>query len=305
MQNQYFEGWYFKCSTQGDTLAIIVGRAKGIEPVAFIQIFSSKEVKSYYITYDIESYSYCEEPFHIQIEENIFTNKYIKLSIRQEDFFIEGRMMFECLTKLPDRLGCEGLMGPFGYLPFMECYHDVLSMTHTLKGQVNLNGVLYHFNDGKGYIERDWGTSFPSSYIWMQCNHFKEESQSFMLAIAKIPFLGSEFTGFLCVLSIKGQTRIFATYTGARIKSFSTKKDGVYITIQQGKELIRIKTKYKEGSLLKAPNKGAMQRNIYESLNSSIDLSIFYKGELKVCTRGENVAFERVGEIQDFNHKTS
>lgn len=298
MQNQYFEGWYFKCSTQEETLAVIVGRAKGEEPVAFIQVFSSKDLKSYYITYDRESYFYREEPFHIQIEENIFTKHYIKLHIRQEGLFIEGRVMFESLTKLPNRLGCEGLMGPFGYLPFMECYHDVISMTHTLKGQINLNGMIYDFHTGKGYIERDWGTSFPSSYTWMQCNHFKEESLSFMLAVAKIPFLGSEFTGFLCVLSIKGEARIFATYTGAKIKSFITTEEGVRITLKQGKELICVTTKYEKGSLLKAPNKGTMQRSIYEALNSTIELSVFYKGELQVCTRGENVAFERVGELE-------
>ena len=72
MKEKYFEGWYFKCATADQTLAVIVGSTQGIEPVAFIQVLSSKDLKSYYVSYDIESYFYRTEPFHIQIEENIF-----------------------------------------------------------------------------------------------------------------------------------------------------------------------------------------------------------------------------------------
>ncbi|MCK7537696.1 MAG: tocopherol cyclase family protein [Marinilabiliales bacterium] len=29
------------------------------------------------------------------------------------------------------------------------------------------------FSGGRGYIEKDWGHSFPSAYVWMQSNHFQ------------------------------------------------------------------------------------------------------------------------------------
>lgn len=294
IRNNYFEGWYFKCSTIDQTIAVIVGKATGNQESAFIQIFMTGSLKSYYIPYEQVAFIYRESPFHIQLEENIFTERYMKLKINQEDLIIEGRIEFDTLTKLPQKIWKKGLMGPFAFLPFMECYHDVLSMNHKLKGIMQINGITHNFKGGKGYIERDWGTSFPSSYIWMQCNHFKQDSLSFMLAVASIPFLGTTFTGFLCCLSIKGKTRIFATYTGARIEQFNKDDEGVDIIIRQGKEHIHVHTRNREGSLLKAPNKGAMKRTIYETLESKIELKLFYNEVLQVHEVGENVAFESV-----------
>lgn len=299
MKEKYFEGWYFKCATETETLAVIVGSTQGIQPVAFIQVLSSKDLKSYYITYDIASYFYRREPFHIQIEENVFTSTYMKLNIQEKDLILEGKIVFKALTPLSCKLWRRGLMGPFAYLPFMECYHDIISMHHTLEGKMRLNHKVYDFNGGKGYIERDWGTSFPSSYIWIQCNHFRQKDLSFMLAIAKIPFLGMSFTGVLCTLSIKGKTRLFTTYTGTSIQCFQDQDQFLFITLQQGKELIQVKVNKKEGSVLKAPNKGAMLREINEALGSSMELNVFYNHELKVSEKGVNVGLETVGAIEE------
>lgn len=298
MKEKYFEGWYFKCATEKETLAVIVGSTQGIQPTAFIQVLSSKDLKSYYMTYDIASYFYRKAPFHIQIEENVFTSTYMKLSIREETLILEGNIKFKSLTPLPCKVWKRGLMGPFAYLPFMECYHDVLSMHHTVEGKICLNDTVYNLNGGIGYIERDWGNSFPSDYIWIQCNHFRQESLSFMLAIAKIPFLGASFTGILCVLSIKGKTRLFTTYMGTSLQSFKDQENALYVTLKQGKESIQVKVNKKEGSILKAPNKGAMLREINEALGSSMELNIFYDDELKVSEKGVNVGLETVGNLK-------
>lgn len=299
MKEKYFEGWYFKCATEKETLAVIVGSTQGIQSTAFIQVLSSKDLKSYYMTYDIASYFYRKDPFHIQIEENVFTSTYMKLSIREENLILEGKVKFKSLTPLTCKVWKRGLMGPFAYLPFMECYHDVLSMHHTIEGKICLNDTVYNLDGGRGYIERDWGNSFPSDYIWIQCNHFRQESLSFMLAIAKIPFLGASFTGILCVLSIKGRTRLFTTYMGTSLQSFKDQENALYVTLKQGKECIQVKVNKKEGSILKAPNKGAMLREINEALGSSMELNIFYDDELKVSEKGVNVGLETVGNLKE------
>ncbi|WP_342668655.1 tocopherol cyclase family protein [endosymbiont 'TC1' of Trimyema compressum] len=33
----------------------------------------------------------------------------------------------------------------------------------------------------KAILEKDWGRSFPSAYIWIQCNVFPTENVSFFL----------------------------------------------------------------------------------------------------------------------------
>lgn len=298
----HFEGWYFKCSTQGHTLAIIVGRAKEKFEEAFIQVIKSGDSKSYYIPYDTKTFSYQEEPFSLRVGSSIFTEDYMYLNI-QGSISIKGIIYFDSFIKLSQKVWKKGLMGPFGYLPLMECYHDVVSMRHALWGKLLINDYIVNFENGEGYIERDWGTSFPNSYLWMQCNHFNQSSLSIMLAIADIPFLACNFRGFLCVISIENETRIFATYTGAKIEKIINEEDGISVCIRQGKEVIQVKTSYDKGHMLKAPNKGAMRGTVYEVLDGKMQLQMYYNERLKVNLKGERVAFERVGRVEDINHK--
>lgn len=300
----YFEGWYFKCNTQENTIVFIVGKAREKGEEAFIQVIRNGDPKSYYIPYDIKTFSYQESPFSLRIGNSIFTEDYIYLNI-SGSINIKGIIYFNSFTRLPKKILQKGLMGPFGYIPFMECYHDVLSMGHNLWGKLLINDNLMNFENGKGYIERDWGNSFPKSYLWMQCNHFTQSSLSVMLAIADIPFLACNFRGFLCVISIEDETRIFATYTGARIEQITKEEDSIEVCIRQGKEIIRIKTYYDKGHMLKAPNKGAMKGTVYEVLDGKMELQMYYNEQLKAELRGEQAAFERVGKVEDIRHKIS
>ncbi len=65
------------------------------------------------------------------------------------------------------------------------------------------------------------GTSFPSSYTWMQSNHFKNNKTSFMLSYATIPFLFFKFKGLISVLILNGKEYRFATYNLTSVKSIN------------------------------------------------------------------------------------
>ena len=43
----------------------------------------------------------------------------------------------------------------------MECYHGIVSMDHTVNGLIEINNEKIDFSEGRGYIEKDWGRSFP------------------------------------------------------------------------------------------------------------------------------------------------
>ena len=45
-------------------------------------------------------------------------------------------------------------MGPYSFIPFMECYHGILSMNHKILGSLKYNDENISFNEGKGYMER-------------------------------------------------------------------------------------------------------------------------------------------------------
>ena len=114
-------------------------------------------------------------------------------------------------TNGPNSFFSPGIMGPYSFIPFMECYHGILSMNHNISGVINHNGIDISFDGGKGYMEKDWGHSFPKAYIWMQSNHFSKPNISIKSSIAIIPWLKSSFIGHIILQKI---------YDSSIIKSF-------------------------------------------------------------------------------------
>ena len=50
-------------------------------------------------------------------------------------------------------------------------------------GSLEINGAEISFEGGKGYIEKDWGRSMPSDWIWIQSNHFEDRRRGIFYVI--------------------------------------------------------------------------------------------------------------------------
>lgn len=260
----YFEGWYFKHQANGKTLALIPGKSTD---EAFIHVVTDKE--SYFITYPLNKYRKVDV---VNIDGNIFSESGVWINIHRPELKLKGEIKYENLSSIKG-----DIMGPFRFFP-MECRHGILSMNHDLKGSVELNGDMYHFDGGKGYIESDSGKSFPEGYAWVQCNDFKEAC-SITAAVAKIPFYGLKFWGCICVIMLNGKEYRLATYKGVKIV---TCEPGV-IELKQGKYRLLINVHSEGGHLLPAPRFGKMNHTILE------DISCFASFKF---TKGEQVLFE-------------
>jgi hypothetical protein len=163
----------------------------------------------------------------------------------------------------------------------MECRHGLLSLDHAVLGGFDHDGRRVEMAAagaagppaaGRGYIEKDWGSSMPSSWIWMQSNNFEAAGDSFMLSIADIPWLGSAFTGFLCVGSLGGRLLREASYTGARVRDFALSDGSVGLAIERGSSRLEIAAARSRGGLLRAPVKGLLTRRISESVDATLRL---------------------------------
>ena len=119
-------------------------------------------------------------------------------------------------------------MGIFSWMPFLECSHGVLSFDHTLSGSFEVSSQTekpektrrIDFNNGKGYTEKDWGVTFPSSYIWLQSNHFdSDKTISVFASVANVPApynLPFSFKGYIAALQLGSDLYRFTTYLGSR-----------------------------------------------------------------------------------------
>lgn len=271
----YFEGWYFKNTNKENGISFIPGiNINENERKSFIQVITSKE--SYYVNYSIEEFKFSDNPFCVKIGKNLFskTNLHIDIDDRKQNLKINGDIKYTNSKNIKTNLFNPNIMGPFSYIPFMECNHAILCMKNKTYGKININGNKINFDDGIGYIEKDWGCSFPKKYIWCQANNFKNSKASFMLSIANIPFKAFNFRGIICDLIIDDDEYKFTTYNNSKIIKYNVNDKYLNITLKKGEYNINIKSKYDKGLNLKAPVKGKMDKYIFENINSKIDITL-------------------------------
>ena len=289
-KTNYFEGWYYKLVSDTDdfTLALIPGISLNKkDPHGFIQVFISQAsgnehtLTTRYFKYPITSFSTQEHPFSVSIGNNHFSTSKIEIHLSDQDVKLEGIVKLEDLTPLKTSLYAPNIMGPFAYLSFMECYHGVVSMNHQLSGSIKLNQKWIDFNKGKGYLEKDWGKSFPRAYVWLQSNHFNEPSTSFMFSYADIPFGKLYFKGLIVNLVIDQKEYRFATYNGAKVIREDVEKNRVHYKIKRRKYILDITAHSIIETSLPSPKNGEMINQIKEGLSGEISL-ILYKGKEKI-----------------------
>jgi hypothetical protein len=166
-------------------------------------------------------------------------------------------------------------MGPFSFIPSMECYHGIVNINHRISGVLNINGLEIDMTNGEGYIEKDWGRSFPKSWIWLQANHFEGAKGSFMFSIARIPWLGKSFTGFLSFIKTEEGFYKFATYNRSKLKRIKFMGNTLVVSLENSKEMLDFTARYAKGSILRAPKNGLMQREIEETITADVTLRLY------------------------------
>ena len=171
----YFEGWYFKHVSRelNHVWSFIPGISLNSKDAhAFIQVINGNTSATNYISYPLSDFIWDKNSFFIKIGDSVFSENYIDLNLISENIRIKGRLDYFNIVKYPKSLFSPGIMGWYSFVPFMECKHGICSVLHDLSGELEINDVLVNFREGKGYIEKDWGTSFPEAWLWIQANNF-------------------------------------------------------------------------------------------------------------------------------------
>lgn len=278
-RRDYFEGWYLKQQNQRETVALIpafhadgAGRAS-----ASLQVITG--ARSYKIDFPAESFHADGKKSFIRLGGSTFSEQGCSLDVRAPDCTMRGRLRFSGLTP-----PAGDIMGPFRFVPFLECRHSVFSLRHCVNGELNINGKPYRFENGSGYLEGDRGRSFPRRYLWTQCNW---DGNSLMLSAAEIPYAGTSFTGCTGFLFLNGKEYRIATYCGAKLLSVGN--DG--ISLRQKTLTLNIRLLEGHGSSLYAPQSGRMARTVRESISCRVHYS---------CLAEHGTLFDFISEQASF-----
>ncbi len=273
----YFCGWYYRCQSDTQTLAIIpsIHKAKG-ESYCNIQIITDSG--AFHVPLPFSDFHKNRREIHMG--KNRFDEDGISLDIQTPGLQASGSLRFGDFAPID-----YDIMGPFQYLPFLQCRHSVFSMKHTVNGSLTVNGTCFSFTNATGYLEGDRGRSFPKAYAWTQC-FFPEGS--LMLSVADVPIGGLHITGIIGIVLLGGKEYRFATYLGAK----AVKLQNGEVVIHQGKWIFTAKRLDKPGHPLQAPIGGAMRRTIYEHPSCRAYYRFEENGIAILELEAKNAAFE-------------
>lgn len=297
---RFFEGWYYKVisENQKHAFAIIPGISmdKNGQKQAFIQVLDGKNLKATYHKFDVKEFQPTQKKHELKIQNNFFSENKLILDLPH----IKGELLFENLTPWSNSFFSPGIMGPFSFIPFMDCYHAILSMNHNIKGKLSLNGENLFFDKGKGYMEKDWGHSFPEGYIWMQSNHFSQKGTSVKASIAKIPLLKSSFIGHIAGILFNGQLIEFTTYNRTKLTTCKVSQKNVQIEMENPMYVLKINAQRERTTSLAAPILGLMSGRIEESLNAKIHIILLDKktNQTLIDDTGTSAGIEVAGDYK-------
>lgn len=280
----YFEGWYFRCQTRdGRSLALIPAIHIGEHGRKSASLQLITQERAWWLGYPASSFAAQPEPLCIRVGGCRFSEEGLLVDVEGEGLVLRGKVRFGPFHALKS-----DIMGPFRWLGRMECVHSVISMRHSLQGQLELNGAVVDLDGGVGYIEGDRGRSFPTAYLWTQCMW---GAHSLMLSVATIPMGKLRFTGCICAIVMDGKEYRLATYRGARIQAWSSQG----VVLHQGKYVLEVRLLGQKPQPLRAPTNGEMERTVHESLCAEVRYRFWRDGTLVLDHTDAYAGFEYSG----------
>ena len=289
----FFEGWYVKLvsSDLKQRWAVIPGIFRGLESTedtAFVQILDGLTGRSWFHQFPVSEFEAATDRFEVRVGGNRFNAEGVHLELPQ----LAGDIVYSSpLEPWPVTLLEPGIMGWYGMVPAMECFHAVVSFGHSLSGTLMVEGNPVSFAEGRGYIEKDWGKAFPAGYVWMASNHIENAPDSSLIAsVAIIPWLRSSFRGFIIGFKHNGKLNKWSTYNRSKEAELVIDDSHVRWTLDGPDGRLELRAERVRGGLLHAPLRTAMHQRVEETLDATVSIrhsdkagNLLYEGK-GICT---------------------
>lgn len=310
-RKNFFEGWYFKIVDKNNLykFAFIPGMAYGEMTQhnhSFIQIVDCHNIKYNYLKFQESSFTYNNDNFHVSVNKNKFSLTGINLNLNYTDESskdtnsIMGSIEFKNIIKWPDTVINPGSMGFYNYLLFMECYSQVCILNGDIEGGLEINGTYVDFTGGKVYVEKNWGCSFPKSWLWIQSNSFDNPTISVTCSLATIPFPIKDFRGFLIGVTVDGKFYSFTTINRSKLNLKNNKEDIELVTYNKNYKLtLKTSTNKNDFVLCMGPKNGEMIPLVRETLCGCVEMLLEDIKTNKVIFKGigKSTGVEYGGEM--------
>lgn len=303
-KQKYFEGYYYKLVSADErhAIAVIPGIAiyDETDRHAFIQLIDGVGQVTSYHRFPLDQFAADARELNIQIRRNQFSKNRLSLDLPE----LKGDIRIIDTTPLVSSMFNPGIMGWYSFMPSMQCYHGIVSLHHRLEGMTTGSLGEIDWGKGTGYIEKDWGTSFPKCWIWLHSNNFDHTTPaSLMASVAHIPWLGRYFPGFIVVLLADGVEYRFATYNGSRMKC-SVLEDRVVMEFKRKDLHLSLQAFRGPTAVLRSPITGQMTGKVNESLQATVEVVLTRSGTTIWTSTGSTAGLEVAGDATILESET-
>lgn len=291
-KRNFFEGWFHKIySAEHQTsFVIIYGYSTGHsdDKFGFIQLLiPHKSIEIFYFPKNEISFN---AKLHImQMGSNILSTKYLKINLKNI-----------CINlNLSDNQPISTYKNSMGYsyfIPTLPCYHSVLNKSHLVSGKINFFDNNYLVKNALGYMEKNWGTSFPENYFWLHAIDSNNPSISLLFSQAEIKWLGKSFIKHLGHLRLNGEELDLKTLSHFEVTYDLWKEDNPKIILKSKQIKLEIGFDASKKYMFKGPINGKLSRDILHHSDTQIELKIYQNSETKIYKLIGN--FEMIGNLK-------
>jgi hypothetical protein len=272
----FFEQWYYKLvdSTGGNSFVIVPGVYRGKkadQDHAYIQILDGRWNQVVFQKYPIDGLQYGLVLPDLRIGSSRFTPESLKLDFDHPRKRIYGEICFGDIATYPSTVFSPGVMDWYMWVPFLQCYHSVINMDHSLQGNLVVDRQKIFFDEGRGCIEKNWGSTLPSAWVWYQSNHFSHSDASLSAAIATVPRNRKAFAWFYFALNCEGELYTFTSYDKAEIEMLVITKSMVKVSVRDATQRMTCTIQRGEMADLYAPTPNGMTGRIPITMEATVD----------------------------------
>lgn len=315
VRHGFFEGWYNKLvsADRSQRWAVIPGIFRGLSAgdgdskedsrrdEAFVQVLDGLTGRSWYHRFPVEDFRASDSRFEVEVGGNTFSSEGVTLDLPQ----LKGRIDYTTpMVPWPVTAREPGIMGWYGLVPFMECFHGIVSFGHELRGTLEVEGAATSFDEGRGYIEKDWGKAFPAGYVWMASNHIDVTTgdgtdASLIASVAIIPWLRGSFRGSIIGFRHGEHLHKWTTYNRSTERSLSIDDSHVRWSVSGPDGVLDLTAERVRGGLLHAPLRTAMHQRVEETLDARIEFRhTAHSGKTLIEGVGECAGLEVFGDTE-------
>jgi hypothetical protein len=266
----------------------------------FVQVYDGRSGRVTHREYPLESFvaGKAAAGDGFSVGPNTFSPRGVRLAVEGEAGAVHGELHFDEAKVWPARFLSPGAMGWFAWLPWLQCYHDVLSLHHRVEGHLQVLGEAREFTGGVGYLEKTWGGAFPDAWVWLQCNQFDRPGVCLFFALARVPLLGYPLRGVTAGLLVGDDLFPFGTYRAVRVVRAEVGPDSARFRVRGLGRTLEVEAGFgrteRPADLVLAPTPAGLRPRIREVLDATVRCELTDATGKRVWAQGRGAAMDLV-----------